>query len=58
VAGIGIGEVPTEASSGLEEIAGLGRQVDERNAFSVGRQMPPQGSEDAELGQLLLARRV
>jgi len=58
VAGIGVGEVPTEASSGLEEVAGLGRRVDEREAVAAGGQVLPRGTEHAELDELLLARHV
>ncbi len=58
MAGIGVGEVATETSSGLEEVAGLGREVDEREAIAVGRQMLPRGTEHAGFVQLLLARHV
>jgi hypothetical protein len=58
VVGIGVDEVAPEASAGSVEVAGLDRQVQERVAIAVGRQVPPRRTEDAEMVEPVLARRV
>ena len=53
-----IDEVSTEARYLSVLVAGLGRQLRERDAPGVGRQVFPHRPDHAELRQLLLARHV
>jgi hypothetical protein len=58
MAGINVGEVAAEAPRGSVQTAGLARKVDDRNAFTVGRQVSPNGAEHTLLGEPILARHV
>ena len=56
--GIVIGEVATEAPSGLVRIGRLARKLHERDAFAVGREVLPGRAKHAVLVEPILARHV
>jgi hypothetical protein len=49
VAGIGVGEVATEAARGPVQVPGTGRKVNEREAIPGRGRVPPHRTEDAEM---------
>jgi hypothetical protein len=58
MAGIVLGEVPTEAPGRPVEVTGPRRQIEERDAIAAGRHVPPHGTEHPVRGEAILARHV
>src|SRR6266542_5818873 len=57
-AGIGVREVPAEAVGGSIEVAGLGRQVDKREAITVAGEVPSDRAEHSVLAEHIFAPHV